>query len=66
MTWQDFLTKGNGIQKSQMSLMPGQALVQNKLPFAQCTASADIGYRCGLKFKAQVAPYLIFLYRQAA
>lgn len=36
MTWQDFLPKGNGIQKSKMSLMTRQVLVQNKLPFAQC------------------------------
>lgn len=36
MTWQDFFPKGNGIQKSKTSLMTGQLLVQNKLPFAQC------------------------------
>lgn len=36
MTWQDFLPKGNGIQKSKMSLRTRQVLVQNKIPFAQC------------------------------
>lgn len=44
-----------------MSLMTGQILMQNKLPFAQCAVSADTDYRYKLKFKTQVAPYLIIL-----
>lgn len=44
--------------------MTGQELGQNKLPLAQRAQFLLIfGYRYGLKFKTQVAPYLIYLYK---